>query len=152
MLGVAAIWDKRKGLESFVKLAEVIDDSYQIILVGLNKEQITKLPKNIIGIERTNSVQELAELYTAADVFINPTIEDNYPTTNIEAIACGTPVITYKTGGSVESARMYGAIVEKDDIAGIMEAIKSAKEIKPNNIDINYHHTIQKYLKLYEGR
>ena len=152
VLGVAAIWDKRKGLESFIKLAGVIDESYQIILVGLNKEQITKLPKNIIGIERTNSVQELAELYTAADVFINPTIEDNYPTTNIEAIACGTPVITYKTGGSVESASMYGTIVEKDDIAGIMEAIKSVKEIKPNNIDINYRHTIQKYLKLYEGR
>jgi putative colanic acid biosynthesis glycosyltransferase len=77
VLGVAAIWDKRKGLDTFLKLSKRLDQSYQIILVGLTQEQIQKVPKNIIGIERTDSVQELVELYSAADVFVNPTLEDN---------------------------------------------------------------------------
>lgn len=79
ILGVAAVWDKRKGLESFIQLSEKLDDTYQIVLVGLNKEQINNLPKNIIGIEHTDSVSELVELYTSATVFVNPTLEDNYP-------------------------------------------------------------------------
>lgn len=103
VLGVASVWNNRKGLDSFVELSKLLDDSYQIILVGLSKKQIKQLRGNIIGIECTNSVKELAELYTAAEVFVNPTLDDNYPTTNIEAIACGTPVITYNTGGSPES-------------------------------------------------
>lgn len=76
---MAAVWDKRKGLESFIQLSEKLDDTYQIVLVGLNKEQINNLPKNIIGIEHTDSVSELVELYTSATVFVNPTLEDNYP-------------------------------------------------------------------------
>lgn len=149
VLGVAAVWDKRKGLDSFIELSKLLDDSYQIILVGLSKEQIEKLPKNIIGIERTTSVKELAELYTVADVFINPTLEDNYPTTNLEAIACGTPVVTYDTGGSPESANMYGASVLKKDIAGLMTAIETVQTINKGTIDIDYKNTVQKYVELY---
>lgn len=70
-------------------------------------------------------------MYTAADVFVNPTLEDNYPTTNIEAIACGTPVITYETGGSPESAKMYGVSVHKKNIAGLVKAITNISKIKP---------------------
>ena len=103
ILGVASVWDKRKGLDDFLKLSEILNDSYAIVLVGVSKEQKDKLPGNIVGIERTNSTKELAGIYTAADVFFNPTYEDNYPTVNLEAQACGTPVITYRTGGSVES-------------------------------------------------
>lgn len=103
ILGVAFVWDKRKGFDDFIKLAGVIDDGYRIVMVGVNKKQKKHLPKNIIGIERTNNIKELAEIYTAADVFFNPTYEDNYPTVNLEAQACGTPVVTYATGGSVES-------------------------------------------------
>lgn len=149
VLGVAAVWDKRKGLDYFVELSKMLDDSYQIILVGLSKEQIEKLPKNIIGIERTNNVEELAELYTAADVFVNPTLEDNYPTTNLEAIACGTPVITYATGGSPESAEMHGVSVLKKDIAGLMTAIETVQTINKGKIDIDYKNTVQKYVELY---
>lgn len=151
VLGVAAVWDKRKGLGSFIELAKRIDDSYQIILVGLSKEQIEKLPKNIIGIERTNSVQELAELYSAADVFVNPTFEDNYPTTNIEAIACGTPVVTYETGGSMESAQMYGMSVPQKDIGRLVRAIKNIDTVQPGEIDIDYKNTVRKYIELYGG-
>ena len=103
VLGVANPWSEKKGFYDFLWLAEKLDDSYQVVLVGLSQKQLELLPKNIIGILKTNSPQELAEIYTAADVFVNPTYEDNYPTTNLEAQACGIPVITYRTGGSPES-------------------------------------------------
>jgi len=103
VLGVASVWDDRKGLNDFVKLAGMLDDSYVIVLVGLTDEQIEQMPKNVIGIKRTNSPQELAQIYTAADVFFNPTYEDNYPTVNLEAQACGTRVVTYDTGGCFET-------------------------------------------------
>ena len=87
------------------------------------------MPKNIIGITRTNSTKELAEIYSAADVFVNPTLEDNFPTTNLEALACGTPVITFKTGGSVESIdRNTGYIVEKGNIDDFIEKLKIIRE------------------------
>jgi len=149
VLGVAAVWDKRKGLATFLRLSKRLDDSYQIILVGLSKEQIKKMPRNIIGIERTNNVYELAELYTAADVFVNPTLEDNYPTTNLEAIACGTPVITYDTGGSGESARMYGVCVNKSNFKELVNAVKNVKRICRAKIDIDYKSAVQKYVELY---
>lgn len=151
VLGVAAVWDKRKGLSSFIELAKRLDSSYQIILVGLSKEQIAKLPANIIGIERTNSVKELATLYTAAEVFFNPTFEDNYPSTNIESIACGTPVITYDTGGSPESACMYGLSVAKNDIKKVVEAITSKEKITAEEIEVGENKTVEEYLKLYEA-
>ena len=114
VLGVASPWDERKGLEDFIWLANHLDDNYRIVLVGLTPEQISSLPTNIIGIQRTNNVQELVELYSAADVFVNPTHEDNYPTTNLEARACGTPVITYNVGGSPESVLPENVIEEND--------------------------------------
>ncbi len=111
ILGVASTWDERKGLNDFIKLSQMLDDSYAIILVGLNKKQISALPKSIIGIERTNSTNELAEIYTAADIFFNPTYEDNYPTVNLEAEACGTRVITYNTGGAPETIKLDDSAV-----------------------------------------
>lgn len=131
VLGVASIWDKRKGFDDFVKLNDLLSDEYKIILVGLNKKQIESLPENIIGIERTESVHELAELYSMADVFVNPTYSDNFPTTNIEALACGTPVITYKTGGSPEAIdEMTGIVVEQGNIDKLKEAIESVAKDK----------------------
>lgn len=126
-----------------------LDQSYQIILVGLTQEQIQKVPKNIIGIERTDSVQELVELYSAADVFVNPTLEDNYPTTNLEAIACGTPVITYNTGGSPESARMYGLDIKKGDIEQLKRNIQNVKQIKKKTVEIDCAETVRQYVDLY---
>ena len=131
VLGVASIWDKRKGFDDFIRLNELLSDEYKIILVGLNKKQIETLPENIIGIERTESVHELAELYSMADVFVNPTYSDNFPTTNIEALACGTPVITYKTGGSPEAIdEMTGIVVEQGNINKLKEAIESVAKDK----------------------
>ena len=103
VLGVASVWDERKGLDDFVKLAGMLDDRYAIVLVGLSDKQIRQMPKNILGLGKTNSAVELAQIYTAADFFFNPTYEDNYPTVNLEAEACGSTVITYDTGGCEET-------------------------------------------------
>lgn len=125
VLGVAFGWDDKKGLDVFVELTKRLDEQYQIVLVGTNEEIDRLLPKNIISIHRTQNQRELAEIYTAADVFVNPTREDTYPTVNMEAIACGTPVVTFKTGGSPEILDSEcGATVDVDDIDSLEEKIK----------------------------
>lgn len=125
ILGVASPWTPRKGLSDFIKLSKMMDDHTRIVLVGLSDRQIKKLPPHIIGIKRTNNPQELAGLYTTADVFFNPTYEDNYPTTNLESLACGTPVVTYNTGGSPESAGDTAVIIEKNDFKQILQELAS---------------------------
>ena len=143
ILGVASTWDRRKGLYDFIELSKILDDNYQIVLVGLSQKQISELPENILGIERTNSTKELAEIYTAADVFFNPTYEDNYPTVNLEAQACGTPVITYHTGGSVESVPKEN-IVEKGNL---QEIVSHSNLISNNKFDNKV--CLFQYLKIY---
>ena len=129
ILGVASTWELRKGLDYFLKLSSKLSDNYQIILVGLNKNQINQIPCTIIGIERTEDLQELAVLYTAADVFMNPTLEDTFPTTNLEAQACGTPVITFNSGGAPETiSDRTGFVVKKGSIEGIIEAIEEVRK------------------------
>ena len=121
ILGVASLWDARKGLDVFKFLANELDDSFKVMVVGVTKEQIQELPANMIGITRTNSAHELAQYYAMADVFLNPTYEDNFPTVNIEALACGTPVLTFPTGGSAECLQEgCGMIVTKDNVLDIL--------------------------------
>lgn len=128
ILGIANIWEPRKGLKDFFDLSILLNDQFQIVLVGLNSRQIKQLPNNIIGIKRTESVNELVELYQDSDVFVNPTYEDNFPTTNLESLACGTPVITYKTGGSPEAIDdSTGIIVEQGNIIKLVDAINEIK-------------------------
>lgn len=104
VLGVSFAWQEpRKGLKDLIELRALLPGDYAIVLVGLTDELQKTLPPGILGLGKTGSREELAEIYTAADVFVNPTHEDNYPTVNLEAQACGTPVITYNTGGSPES-------------------------------------------------
>lgn len=149
ILGVAAVWDQRKGLDDFIKLNDLIDrNEYQIILVGLKQKQIDNIPAGIIGISRTNSAQELVELYSLAYVFVNPTYEDNYPTTNLEAIACGTPVITYDTGGSTESVPNEN-IVKKGEINKIITLLNSDRIIMISKIYLDRENTLMQYIKLY---
>lgn len=136
LLGVASIWTQRKGLDTFFQLANNINDHFVIVLVGLNQDQIKKLPSNIIGIERTESIEELAEIYTAADVLVNPTVEDNFPTVNLEALACGTPVLTYQTGGSPESLDEFtGIIVEKNNYNQLLSVINEEEYIQLSSTD-----------------
>lgn len=118
VLGVSNAWQEpRKGLKDFYVLAKMLPEDYVVVLVGLSEEQIISLPKNIIGLTRTNNQQELAEIYSCADVLFNPTYEDNYPTVNLEAEACGTRVITYASGGSPETLkRQQSTAVKAGDI------------------------------------
>lgn len=118
LLGVAFGWGARKGLDVFIELAKRLDpDKYQIVLVGTDDCVDQQLPNNIISIHRTQNQKELAEIYTAADLFVNPTREENYPTVNMESIACGTPVLTFRTGGSPEILdETCGSVVDCDDI------------------------------------
>lgn len=115
------------------KLRELLSyDKYKMILVGLDNEQVNSLPQGVEGIQRTNGIEELRQLYGAADVFVNPTIQDNYPMVNLESIACGTPVVTYKTGGSVESASFYGAVCEDNTPYELVKYIENGGQIKEN--------------------
>ncbi|NCB85872.1 MAG: glycosyltransferase, partial [Bacteroidia bacterium] len=124
--GVASTWDKRKGLDDFIALRESLSADIQIVLVGLTEEQALSLPTGIVAVSRTENVRELAALYSAAAVFVNPTYVDNFPTTNIEALACGTPVITYRTGGSPEAVDAEtGVVVEKGDVEELNTAIEN---------------------------
>lgn len=125
LLGVASVWPPIKGMADFFWLRQHLDDTYKIILLGLNPKQMAALPVGIIGVQRTENVQQLAEFYSMADVYVNPTYVDNFPTTNIEALACGTPVVTYKTGGSPEAIDEHtGVVVEKGDLAMLKSAIE----------------------------
>lgn len=126
ILGVASVWDARKGLNDFVELSKLLDDAYKIVLVGISETQKRNLPTNILTISRTNSISELAEIYSASYVLFNPTYEDNYPTVNLEAQACGTPVITYNSGGSAESVP-DGNVVEKADVNGAYRLINDGQ-------------------------
>lgn len=129
ILGVTSVWSREKGLFDLIKLSEQLSVRYQIVLVGLNKKQIKSLPSNILGIERTESIEELANYYSQALAYINPTYGDTFPTTNLEALACGTPVITYNTGGSPEAIDgNTGYVVEKGDIGGLIEKIELISE------------------------
>lgn len=135
LLGVASIWEKRKGLDDFLMLSKLVNDNYVIVLVGLNNKQISKLKqyKNIIGIRKTENQDDLASLYSVSFALINPTYEDNYPTVNIEALASGTRVIAYDTGGCVEQAinpNMY--IVKKttknNNVKNIIKLLETMDE------------------------
>lgn len=135
ILGVSFGWGVKKGLDCFIRLASELDENlFKIVLVGTDDEIDKNLPQNIISIHRTQNQKELAEIYSAADVFAMPTREENYPTVNMEAIACGTPVVTFDTGGSPEMLDdKTGIVVEANDIEATKKALKDICEKKRCN-------------------
>lgn len=160
LLGVSFAWGVRKGLDVFIELFNRLDkERFKIVLVGTNEDVDKSLPSGIISIHRTNSQEELAEIYSASDLFINPTREDNYPTVNIEALACGTPVFTFRTGGSPEMLDdTCGCIIEYNDIDSLEKEIINFSK---NNIfleekcldkakNFNMYDKFEEYVKLYE--
>jgi glycosyltransferase involved in cell wall biosynthesis len=161
ILGVASNW-YRKGLDDFIAIRHMLPNDYHIILVGLSKKDKKKLPNNIIGIMRTENIDELVALYSACDVFFNPTWEDNFPTTNLEAMACGTPVITYNTGGSPEVITPEtGIVIERGDLQSAVNAIKQVcikgektyNDVCRNNILEHYNRMtmLNNYMALYHS-
>ena len=132
LLGVAFGWGKRKGLDVFIELAKRLDDRFQIVLVGTNDEIDKQLPKNIVSVHKTQNQQELAEIYTASNLFVNPTREEVLGMVNIESLACGTPVLTFRTGGSPEIPdKCSGYVVNCNDIDELEKQIVRICTEKP---------------------
>lgn len=157
ILGVASTWDKRKGLDDFITLSKAIDERYQIVLVGLTKKQINKLPDNIIGLPRTNNVLELVKIYSAADVLFNPSMEETFGMTIIEAAFCGTVSIVYDVTACPEIANIAdGYIVQPHNIDAVVNKLQNVVPkvgvVAPikgivDKYDVNVSY--EKYYKLY---
>lgn len=125
LLGVASVWSKRKGLEEFINLSEILPNEYQILLVGLNRNQIKKLPMNIVGVGRVDSIEELASFYSIAHIFVNPSTEESFSLVTVEAMACGTPVIVLNTSAVKELVNSEnGIVLEKHHAQDYLRAIK----------------------------
>lgn len=160
LLGVAFDWGIRKGLDVFIELSKTLDPSkYQVVLVGTNDTVDRQLPSNVISIHRTQNQRELAEIYSAADLFLNPTREDNYPTVNMEALACGTPVLTFRTGGSPEMLdETCGRAVPCDDVEAFRREILRICQEKPYTteqcvrkaVSFDKDQKYKEYVELYE--
>lgn len=159
LLGVSLEWGQRKGLDVFAQLANILPEDYQIVLVGTNDQMEEQLPSNILSIHRTQNQQELAEIYSVADIFVNPTREDNYPTVNMEAIASGTPVLTFETGGSPEMLNeTCGVVVACDDVGALEREILRICMGKPysqpdclkKSREYDQNERNKEYLELYE--
>ena len=123
LLGVAGVWEERKGMRDFVKLHAMLPENYHIVLVGVTPDLAQNLPEGILALPKTGSAKELAEIYSAADIFVNPTYEDNLPTVNLEARACGTRIVCYDTGGCAETLGEGDSLVPKGDVGGLFAAI-----------------------------
>lgn len=159
LLGVAFGWGARKGLDVFIELAKRLDSSYQIVLVGTDDRVDTQLPANILSIHKTQNQKELAEIYTAADLLVNPTREENYPTVNMESIACGTPVLSFRTGGSPEILdETCGSVVECDDLDAMEREIRRICADRPYSLEaclerakiFDMNMKFEEYVRLYE--
>lgn len=160
LLGVSFGWSDRKGLDVFIELARRLDPKkYQIVLVGTDKNTRWQLPESIISIPRTQSQTELAEIYTAADLFVNPTREETLGLVNIEALACGVPAVTFRTGGSPECIdNSCGSVVECDDVDALECEIVRICEDRPYSREdclkqakkFDMMTCFQEYLQLYE--
>ena len=160
ILGLASIWLKEKGIDDFIEMSRMLRDGERIVLVGIDEHTRKSLPRNIVAIRRTDNVGELAALYSAATAFVNPTWQDNYPTVNLEAQACGTPVVTYRTGGSPESlTEKTGKVVRQGDVAGLLEAVREFASLPPESLagacrehavsDFRKQDRYSEYLELY---
>ena len=160
LLGVSFEWEYRKGLDVFVELHRRLDpDKYCIVLVGTNDEVDKQLPSGMISIHRTQNQRELAEIYTAADILVNPTREENYPTVNMEAIACATPVLTFRTGGSPEIIdESCGYAVDCGDVDAMEREIIRICNDEPYTCEaclvraraFNMNDRYKEYVELYE--
>lgn len=162
ILGLASIWLREKGLYDFIEMAKRLRPDEKIVLVGVDDKTKRLLPSNVLAIKRTDNVHELAALYSAATTFVNPTWQDNYPTVNLEALACGTPVVTYRTGGSPESLTLEtGRIVEQGDVKGLLGNVRELAELPRKELgmkcrrhalaNFSKHDRYADYLSLYNN-
>ena len=157
VLGLASTWGDRKGESDFIRLAAMLSPEYVVVMVGLSSQKIKKLPSNVIGIEHTENVEDLVDIYNAAEIFLNLTYEDNFPTTNLEAMACGTSVLTYRTGGSPESiTKEVGYVVPVGDIQAVRDIVVAHRKnhqtilaCRENALKYDKNDRFNEYVELY---
>lgn len=133
LLGVANVWHPRKGLDDFLQLEKMLDDRFVIVLVGLTERQIKALPATMIGIQRTNSMEELAEIYTTADLFLNPSREETFGMTTLEALSCGTNVVVYKDTACEEIVKQIGGVAVEQGVENLFSAVMSLTSHEEKN-------------------
>ena len=156
VLAVASVWNTTKGIEDLKELANSLPENIKLVVVGGTLSSNTTSIENAVCIPRTNTVKELCEIYSASDAFINLTKQDTFPTVNIEALACGLPVITYKTGGSPEILTdKTGIVVEKNNIEKMKEVLielaKNNSFKKEDCIEVASHYSLDKMYESYLG-
>lgn len=134
ILGVSSVWNDKKGLDDFIELSHRLNDDYRIVLVGLSSSQLKNIPNKLIGLPRTNTQIELADIYSSCDIFFNPTKEESYGLTNVEAQCCGATVVSYDAGGTPETLRSKNSFLVKD-LGGFLELLESIDDIQKENID-----------------
>lgn len=157
VLGLASTWGDRKGESDFIRLAAMLSPEYVVVMVGLSSQKIKKLPSNVIGIEHTENVEDLVDIYNAAEIFLNLTYEDNFPTTNLEAMACGTSVLTYRTGGSPESiTKEVGYVVPVGDVQAVRDIVVAHRKnhqtilaCRENALKYDKNDRFNEYVELY---
>lgn len=158
ILGVANVWNSRKGLSYLLDISEKLGNEYKVVILGVSEKQKRNLPSNVVGITQTNDIHQLAEIYTAADLFVNPTLEETLGLVNIESLACGTPVVTFNSGGSPESLDSNcGFVVEKSNLDQLLNAVarcKAGNFLNSNCIErakaFDKSIMLSKYLSLYQ--
>lgn len=161
ILGVASVWSPRKGLQDFISLRKKLSNEYVIVLVGLNEKQIKYLPKGIIGIKRTSSVQELTEYYSVADLYFNPSVEETFGLTIAESLSCGTPAVVYNSTACPEIiSPETGFIVEQGDVDSVVDIVRRINETGKQQWTsacreravrlYNKRERYEEYLQLYE--
>lgn len=155
ILGVASVWNSGKGLNEFIELSKKIDNDSVIILIGLSDEQMKDLPKNIIGISRTENIEELVKFYTLADIFINLSIEETFGLVVAEALACGTPAIVYNSTACPEVVELKeSCIVNSHNINELIKKINFFKSMNEKlviklNKEFNLNEMLNHYMDLY---
>ena len=160
LLAVADRWTERKGFSDYLKLSDMLDDNTKIVMVGLTQEQKDNLPKTIIGITRTENQKQLAEIYSTADLFVNLTYSDTFGVVNVESLACGTPVLTYKTGGSPETiSEEVGYVVEQGCVGDVLKIINNhvkteelSQKCQNHALKFNKYDKFIDYVKIYEDK
>lgn len=157
VLGVASEWTERKGLKDFIKLRKYLDSSYDIVLIGLTDKQINELPDGIIGLQRTENVEELVSYYSGAEVFVNLSVEETMGMTTVEALACNTPVIVYNATALPEVVdQNAGIIVDRiHDVEAVADAVIRISEhdysgCRNSVIEYNNRKQFLKYIELYK--
>lgn len=150
ILSVSNGWSFSKGYGDILWLRKNLSDEYVFIMVGVNSKQKKSLPNGIIGVCRTENISQLVELYSVADVFLNPTYQDTLPTVNIEALACGTPVVGYNTGGSADIIdENVGMLIERGNKEALLSAIRLLKSIGKIHY---YKNCLEKSISMFDHK